>query len=108
MLSEEDGDADEPELVELLLHYTNTYDRRYLAAHPNLPSRSRAHIWQPVTREGLKAFLGLLLAMGLAKKPTIASYWIDGSGTWLSHTLSLGAVMSRNRFQGILVSALQQ
>lgn len=50
----------------------------------------------------MKAFLGLLLAMGVVKKPTLESYWNDGEKTWLTHTAAFGQVMTRNRFQAVL------
>ncbi len=99
MIHGEDGPE---ELIDLLVHETNRYARQHLQSHPDLPPHSRGRNWRPVSAEEMKAFLGLLLAMGLAQKPTIASYWNDGPDTWLTHTPTFGQVMPRNRFQAIL------
>ncbi|XP_046566282.1 piggyBac transposable element-derived protein 3-like [Haliotis rubra] len=50
----------------------------------------------------MRAFLGLLLGMGVVRKPTISSYWNEGDKNWLASTPSFGATMSRNRFQIIM------
>ena len=47
----------------------------------------------------MRAFLGLLLAMGIVRKATVSSYWNGDEQTWLTHTPSFGEVMTRNRFQ---------
>ena len=43
----------------------------------------------------MRAFIGVMMAMGLLKKPTIESYF-------LLHSPSFSQVFSRNRFQNIL------
>ena len=50
------------------------------------------------TREELLAFLGINLAMGLAKLPTIEYYWRKG----ITHMPWFRSVMPRRRFQQIL------
>ncbi|XP_048251460.1 uncharacterized protein LOC125379251 [Haliotis rufescens] len=50
----------------------------------------------------MRAFLGLFLAMGVIKKPTIASYWNEGDKNWLVSTPSFRGIMPRNRFQVIM------
>ncbi|XP_071111498.1 piggyBac transposable element-derived protein 4-like [Haliotis cracherodii] len=50
----------------------------------------------------MRAFLGLVLLMGLVKKPTISSYWNEGLTHRLSRTPGFGEVMTRNRFQLLL------
>ncbi|CAC5388546.1 unnamed protein product [Mytilus coruscus] len=47
-------------------------------------------------------FFGLMLAMGIVRKPSYASYWANGNGNVLTYTLNFSQIMSRNRFQQIL------
>lgn len=65
-----------------------------------IPTRhARSNEWSPVVASEMRAFLGLILAMGIVKKPTIESYW-EVSG--VTETANFRNVMSRNRFQAIL------
>ena len=68
--------------IDNIVRETNAYAKEfietygeYLARHP----RSRIHTsWirkGNTTREEFRAFLGILIAMGLVDKPTIESYW---------------------------------
>lgn len=88
-------------LLHLLVEQTNLYAAQYLESHPldDLPPHSRVRDWKDVTEDEMRAFLGLLLAMGIVQKPTVASYWNDATQTWLSHTPTFCEVMTRNRFQ---------
>jgi hypothetical protein len=40
----------------------------------NLPPKARAHSWRPTNGIEMKAFIGIILAMGILKKPTLESY----------------------------------
>ncbi|XP_046380083.2 piggyBac transposable element-derived protein 3-like [Haliotis rufescens] len=93
-----DGGVD---LFDLLVRETNRYAEQYLQGR-TLSPQSRARAWRPVDREEMRAFLGLLLAMGVVRKPTIASYWNEGDKNWLASTPSFGGIMPRNRFQVIM------
>ncbi len=88
-------------LVQLLVQQTNLYAAQYLERHSmvDMPAHSRIRDWRDVTADEMRAFLGLLLAMGVVRKATMSSYWNDGNKTWLTHTPSFGEVMTRNRFQ---------
>jgi len=57
--------------------------------------------WVPTDRSEMRAFIGVMMAMGLLKKPTIESYWNKGD-SFLLHSPSFSQVFSRNRFQNIL------
>jgi hypothetical protein len=57
--------------------------------------------WVPTDRSEMRAFIGVMMAMGLLKKPTIESYWNKG-GSFLLYSPSFSQVFSRNRFQNIL------
>ncbi|XP_046329987.2 piggyBac transposable element-derived protein 3-like [Haliotis rufescens] len=93
-----DGGVD---LFDLLVRETNRYAEQYLQGR-TLSPQSRARAWRPVDREEMRAFLGLLLAMGVVRMPTIASYWNEGDKNWLASTPSFGGIMPRNRFQVIM------
>jgi hypothetical protein len=47
----------------------------------------------------MRAFLGLVMAMGIVKKPSIESYW-ETSG--ITETENFRDAMPRNRFQSII------
>jgi hypothetical protein len=58
--------------------------------------------WVPTDRSEMRAFIGVMMAMGLLKKPTIESYWNKGDTSFLLYSPSFSQVFSRNRFQNIL------
>lgn len=92
------GDTD---FMERLVEETNLYATQTLAQEE--PTRhARGNRWNPVTLDEMQAFIGLLLAMGIVRKPTYASYWETGNGTLLTETPNFRSVMSRNRFQAIM------
>lgn len=71
---------------DLMNHFaaqTNLFAEQYIDANPNLPPYS------------VKTFIGLLLVMGVMKKPSLAMYW---STDPLFQTPLFGAIMPRNRF----------
>ncbi|XP_014483551.1 PREDICTED: piggyBac transposable element-derived protein 4-like isoform X2 [Dinoponera quadriceps] len=81
----------------MMVQETNRYAKELISASiPN--SKSRLIDWYPVTVLEMKAFLAVLLEMGITRKPTIYSYWAVGSRAipWFSK------MFSRNRFQNIL------
>ena len=51
-----------------------------------------------MNHQEMRAFLGLVMAMGIVKKPSIESYW-ETSG--ITETENFRDVMPRNRFQSI-------
>lgn len=87
-------------LISTFVLETNRYATNYLAAHVNrLSPHSRLKDWTNVTVAEMKAFLAIVLNMGLICKPTIESYWSQKSSqstTWFRK------LMSRNRFEIIL------
>ena len=44
-------------------------------SHPNLGPHSNVHKWVPTIPNEMKKFIGLLLIMGVVKKPEITLYW---------------------------------
>ncbi|KAM3922132.1 piggyBac transposable element-derived protein 4-like [Leptodactylus fuscus] len=84
-------------LEEMVIH-TNHFAEQSIAAIPHAP-HSRALKWYPTNVEELKKFLGLTLAMGIVKKPTIQSYWDMHSVLCLP---LFSAIMPRNRYELLL------
>ena len=66
------------DLLTLIVNETNEYARTFIETNrenlENTP-RSRVHKWTPISKEELKAFLGITLNMGLNKKPNYNAYW---------------------------------
>ncbi|GLV40065.1 hypothetical protein CBL_02950 [Carabus blaptoides fortunei] len=77
---------------------TNRYASQFLNSRKDLKSRSRAKSWKLVTIIEMKAFIAVLLEMGITRRPSINSYWSKGSRSipWF------GKMFARDRFQLIL------
>jgi hypothetical protein len=75
---------------------TNRYARQKISEH-HLSPRS---IWSrsDLSVPEMKAFLGLIINMGLMSLPDIKDYW---SSEWITQIKFVGDVMSRDRFQHI-------
>ena len=59
-----------------LVAETNKYFQWHLTKLVRvLQKSSKMHLWKPLTVEKLRAFLGLLLNMGLLRKHNIEEYW---------------------------------
>ena len=72
---------------------------QYLVDHP----RSRVHLWikqGQTTEEEFRAFLGLVLNMGLIQKPNLSAYWDSSHPS--QHTPFFIEHFSRDRFQLLL------
>ena len=54
---------------------TNKYEEYVRAKTGPLQQYSKMHQWKPCTNEQMKAFIGLIINMGLMKKPTTESYF---------------------------------
>ncbi|CAC5379106.1 unnamed protein product [Mytilus coruscus] len=91
----------EIDVVNVLLQETNRYAEHRISMG-NLKPRSRLQMWRPVCNEETKAFIELLLLMGIIQKPTLASYWETQDKLWLRRTPSFRSVMARDRFLAIL------
>lgn len=82
-------------LLTTFVTMTNLYATRYLEKFPNSSIK-----WSPVTLAEIKAFIAVILNMGLNKRPTIDSYWRTKSKSqslpWFRE------MFSRNRFEIIL------
>ncbi|XP_066457697.1 piggyBac transposable element-derived protein 3 [Eleutherodactylus coqui] len=76
---------------------TNLYAQHFIQQNPT-SSYARPDMWTPVDPLEIKKFWGLVLTMGLVKKPTIRAYW---STDILYHTPMFRMAMSRTRFEMI-------
>ena len=85
-----------------LCHCSILQINRYANQCQNRENRSthaRSTQWKPVNHQEMRAFFGLVMAMGIVKKTSIESYW-ETSG--ITETEHFRDVMPRNRFQSIL------
>lgn len=80
-------------LIEKLCHWTNKRARIHIT------NKDVSWTYVDVTLEEMKVFLGLSMAMGIIKKPTVESYW---STEDLMKTPYFSSCMSRNRYKQIL------
>ncbi|KAM3930073.1 piggyBac transposable element-derived protein 4-like [Leptodactylus fuscus] len=80
------------DFVDLMVAQTNLYAQRFLTKNP----KSK---WTPINAAEMVKFWGLLLNLGLLKKPSIKACW---SADILYHTLMFRMTMSRTRFEAIL------
>ena len=82
------------DFFELLATETNRYAQQIIQSR-QFPPNSRVHKWRDTTADEMKAFVGLLMAMGIDDRPTYSSYWsqdvVFGGMFW-------GSVMPRDRF----------
>ncbi|XP_056397301.1 piggyBac transposable element-derived protein 4-like [Hyla sarda] len=86
------------ELLEHLVAQTNIYANQYITAHPT-SSYAHPNRWTPVTPSEMAKFWGIMLSMGLLKKPSIRSYWTHDL---LYNTPMYRMAMSRTRFEQIM------
>lgn len=87
------------DLFRHLVFQTNLYGDQYIASKgENLARYALGRDWrnEHTSVEEMKVFVGLLLLMGIIRKPTIAMYW---SKDPLYDTPLFRNVMTRNRFQ---------
>ncbi len=79
---------------QFLVDYTNDYAARKIGPAP--PKRtSLYHKWHPVTVEEMKAFVAVILNMGITQLSNLKDYWSTGDTTDLPFFRS---VFSRNHF----------
>ena len=89
------------ELLNLMVHETNTYAEQIIIiaiADESTTKGSRLNDWYPTTKEEMQQFLGVILWMGLDKKPRLSDYWRKSSLYWSE----AAKIMTRNRFEMLL------
>jgi hypothetical protein len=81
----------------MMIEETNRYAEGLLLTSI-VNDKSKMVNWYPVTILEMKAFLAVLLEMGITKKPTIYSYWVKNSRavSWFKQ------MFPSNRFQNLL------
>ncbi|XP_033741799.1 piggyBac transposable element-derived protein 4-like [Pecten maximus] len=87
------------DIISTIVQETNRYAADFLASHGTLPVHSRLRKWSPVSNNEMKAFLGMIIAMGLVTQANIQDYW---SSDPVVSTPFFGTVMSRDRFLSIM------
>lgn len=90
------------DLLDLIVLETNRYYSQYVEGQGGvdvLPPNSRARKWTDLTRAELKAFLALVMVMGLSKRGNYDLYWTT---EWLIEVNAFGKVISRDRFMSVL------
>jgi hypothetical protein len=82
-------------LIDKLVTETNLYAEQSI--QQPMSAHSRMNNWVPTDHSEMRAFIGVMMAIGLLKKPTIESYWNKGD-SFLLYSPSFSQVFSRNRF----------
>nr|XP_039248218.1 piggyBac transposable element-derived protein 4-like isoform X3 [Styela clava] len=62
-------------------------------------SRTKPIVFEPTTLEEMKAYLGLMIAMGIVKMPVVSMYW--QTKYWILNVPSFSKIMPRDRFQDL-------
>ena len=79
------------DMWDLIVTETNRYHDQQATAEP----AKHKGKWNPVTREEMEAFLGIIILMGIVKLPRLKMYW---SNDRLVHQERISSVMSQARF----------
>uniref|UniRef100_A0A8C4S021 RNB domain-containing protein n=1 Tax=Erpetoichthys calabaricus TaxID=27687 RepID=A0A8C4S021_ERPCA len=64
-----------PDLIRHFVHQTNLYAAQFIEKNPNLPPHSRVRAWFDTDENEMKKFIGILMLMGIIRKPDIEMYW---------------------------------
>lgn len=90
------------EIISLLVEETNAYYHQYVrkaGGLDNIKPNARARKWTDVTNAEMKAFIGILLYIGLVRLPNYESYWNNDD---LLSLKGLTQIMPRDRFLNLL------
>uniref|UniRef100_A0A8C4SDX7 PiggyBac transposable element-derived protein domain-containing protein n=1 Tax=Erpetoichthys calabaricus TaxID=27687 RepID=A0A8C4SDX7_ERPCA len=88
-----------PDLIRHFAHQTNLYAAQFIEKNPNLRPHSRVRAWVDTDENEMKKFIGILMLMGIVRKPDIEMYW---STDPMYATPIFAAIMTRNRFSLLL------
>ncbi|PNF18924.1 hypothetical protein B7P43_G18030, partial [Cryptotermes secundus] len=83
------------QMVNQIVTETNRYAEQFLRGR-DLPVRSPARAWKPVTEGEIYVLLGLFMLMGIIQKPTLRSYF---STRRIMSTPGFRDIISRNRLE---------
>lgn len=87
------------DIYELIVRETNDCVHQYIDANQDKADNKYVGSWYDLTKEELKAFIAMIILMGIIHKPNVNSYW---SMDELFATPSFSQIMSRDRFKLIL------
>jgi len=88
------------DLFDVFAFETNRYAEKYVSEHQDtMKAFAKARKWEPTSREEMRAFVGLLLNIGLVCKPTIDSYFCE---KYFSQQTPGFKIMSLDRFKLLL------
>ncbi|XP_053457867.1 zinc finger protein with KRAB and SCAN domains 8 isoform X2 [Nycticebus coucang] len=85
------------DVIDYMVKETNIYASQTLQKG-NIKPHSRLKKWYDVTSQEMERFLGVLLWMGLSKKPRLPHYWSKN----ILYDNSVKKLISRNRFEMLL------
>ncbi|KAI4474704.1 hypothetical protein M0802_015485 [Mischocyttarus mexicanus] len=85
------------QFMDILRIETNRYAQQFLE-NAGAANTSTTLTWKKTTIKELRAFIAVLLEMGITRRPTIFSYWSQNH----RHIPWFGQMFSRNRFQLLL------
>ena len=80
------------EIWDMLVTETNRYHDQQAASEPNKHKRK----WDPVTKDRMKAFIGIMIHMGIVKLPRMTMYWSTDNLVYQGSTVS--SAMTQTRF----------
>lgn len=86
------------EIIQLMVIETNRNAQQVFSSQ-RISRGSRFSSWEPITKDDMGKFMGLLLWMGLVKMPSLADYWSKAE-RYQNNVAS--KTMSRNKFELIL------
>ena len=87
------------EFYNVIVRDTNRFAAQFIESNPEKEDSRYVGSWTDVTKEEIKAFLAIIIMMGIVHKPDVNSYW---SLDELLATLSFSTMMTRDRFKLIL------
>ena len=79
------------DIWDIIVTETNKCHDQQAASEPNKHQRK----WDPVTKDEMEAFIGIMIHMGNVKLPRMAIYWSTDN---LVHQESVSSVMTQTRF----------
>lgn len=81
------------EVLDVIVTETNNYDSQQLGTNPS--RKSKVNLWTPTTKDEIRAFLGITIAMGLTQVPHINLYWSKDD---IFYNKFIANVLSRDRY----------
>ena len=88
-------------LLELLVKDTNSYYQYYMRQNPVLKPHAKVGLWKDFTVSQMKAFIGVLLNMGINRKLAIDSYW--NTTNWSKGFPMFSEVFKQHTFKLIMI-----